>query len=104
VVFKEKVLKYIKAVPKGKVVSYGQVAANCGKPKGAREVGWILRGLSAQDAAGLPWWRVVNQKGFISIKGNFFASKFTQKELLEKDGVEVGRDFILNMEKYKYGK
>ena len=75
--FKDKVLRYIKSIPKGKVVSYGQVAAACGSPRVARQVGGILR--SADISTGIPWWRVVNNKGIISIKGNWTATKELQR-------------------------
>lgn len=97
--FSAAVLGFISRVPKGKVVSYGQVAAACGKPRGAREVGWILR---SADVGNLPWWRVLNNQGVISIKGNWTATKQLQKDLLIKEGVEVGEDFKLDMEKYRF--
>lgn len=99
--FKEQVSVFIKTVPKGKVVSYGQAAAACGKPRAAREVGWILRGLDISDSS-LPWWRVVNNRGIISIKGNWTSTKEQQRQLLLREGVEVGEDFSLDMEKYRY--
>ena len=98
--FKQKVLAYIKTVPKGRVVSYGQVAAMAGSPRAARQVGGILRGLSIADGK-VPWWRVINSRGQISIKGNWTATKELQKALLSKEGITVGKDFTVNMEKYR---
>lgn len=98
--FKDKVIAFIKAVPKGKVVSYGQVAASCGSPRLARQVGGILRALGTEES--LPWWRVINNKGQISIKGNWEATKELQKELLLKDGVVVGDVFVVDIAKYRY--
>jgi len=68
----------------------------CGKPRGAREVGWILRRIDASDKA-IPWWRVVNNKGVISIKGNWTVSKDLQAKLLQKEGVEVKKDFTFSL-------
>lgn len=99
--FKKKVLDFIKKIPKGKVVSYGQVAAECGKPRGAREVGWILRSLDVAKE-NIPWWRVVNNRGVISIKGNWTANRELQKSLLTKEGIKVGEDFKLKIENYRY--
>ena len=96
--FKAKVLIFIKIIPKGKVVSYGQVAAACGKPNGAREVGRILRTIDASKS-GIPWWRVVNSKGEISIKGNWTADKELQALLLKKDGVEVSKELRVGVER-----
>jgi methylated-DNA-protein-cysteine methyltransferase-like protein len=99
--FKQAVLNFIKKVPTGKVVSYGQAAAAAGSPKAARQVGGILRALDAADGS-VPWWRVINNQGIISIKGNWTATKEIQKSLLEKEGVEVSKDFKINMERYRY--
>ena len=97
--FREQVISYIKKVPKGKVVSYGQVAAACGHPRAPRQVGAILRGLNIADGK-VPWWRVVNSQGILSIKGNWTATKELQRDLLIKEGVKVSDGFILDMGKY----
>ena len=99
--FKEEVLKLVSKIPKGRVVSYGQVAAALGSPRAARQVGWVLRGLGPKDKP-VPWWRVVNQKGELSIKGNPVATKIQQRALLEKDGLEISADFVLDMKKYRW--
>ncbi|MCL5775296.1 MAG: MGMT family protein [Patescibacteria group bacterium] len=98
--FKEQVLSLVSKIPKGEVASYGQIAAALGRPRAARQVGWVLRG---SDFPGrlFPWWRVVNNKGEISIKGNPTATKLQQKALLEKEGVKVSSEFTLEMEKYR---
>lgn len=100
--FKTQVLRFIASVPKGKVVSYGQVALACGQPQGAREVGWILRNIDA-SASKIPWWRVVNNQGVISIKGNWTADKELQARLLRNEGINIGQDLTLEMERYRYG-
>ncbi len=97
--FKQKVLKTVSFVPFGRVVSYGQVAAYIGVPRAARQVGWILRGMG--DVDDVPWWRVVNQKGRISISGNFHADRDLQKKLLEAEGIKV-KDFQVDMGKYRF--
>jgi methylated-DNA-protein-cysteine methyltransferase-like protein len=99
--FKQRVLGYIAKVPKGKVVSYGQVAAAAGSPRAARQVGAILRGIDPIEGE-IPWWRVINNQGFISIKGNWTAGKEMQKSLLEKDGVKVSDSFTLDINKYRF--
>lgn len=99
--FREKVIGFVKSVPKGKVVSYGQVAAAAGSPRAARQVGGILRAANTEKEK-LPWWRVLNNKGEISIKGNWEASKELQAQLLKKEGVEVSKEFFLDITKYRY--
>jgi methylated-DNA-protein-cysteine methyltransferase-like protein len=96
--FKEKVIAIIKAIPQGKVMSYGQVAAWAGSPRAARQVGFILR---SSDLDSLPWQRVVNNQGQISIKGNAGASKDLQHSLLQAEGVEVGGDYTIVIEWYR---
>lgn len=99
--FKTAVISYIKKVPKGRVVSYGQVAAASGHPRAARQVGGILRAVDMPKEK-IPWWRVINNQGIISIKGNWTATKELQAKLLEKDGVEIGNDFKIDMGKYRH--
>ena len=99
--FRERVIQYVKKIPRGKVVSYGQVAAVCGHPRAARQVGGILRAHNSSQGI-IPWWRVVNTKGEISIKGNWEASKELQKTLLEKEGIEVSKSFTLDIKKYRW--
>ncbi len=55
----------VAAIPKGRVASYGQIAKLSGVANGARLVGWVLR--SAPAHIDLPWHRVVNAQGKISI-------------------------------------
>lgn len=102
--FKAAVYKIIQSIPKGKVVSYGQVAVMAGVPRAARQVGWLLMTSGEED--NLPWWRVINNAGRISIK-NPECPQEVQRGLLIKDGVEVTTDkntqtYKIDMEKYRY--
>lgn len=94
------VLGCVKKVPKGRVVSYGQVAAAAGHPRAARQVGGILKCLP--QPTDIPWWRVINKQGYISIKGNWTATKELQRDLLIRDGVKVSENFKVDMNKYKF--
>jgi methylated-DNA-protein-cysteine methyltransferase related protein len=98
--FQQAVLNVVRIVPQGKVVSYGQVAAYVGTPRAARQVGWTMRSL--EGAPNFPWWRVLNNAGRISIKGNQFNTAKLQKDLLESEDVEVNSDFTLSMAKYRF--
>lgn len=97
--FTKSVVQVVRAIPAGQVVSYGQVAAYVGGPRAARAVGWILRQLEEVD---LPWWRVINNAGRISIKGNIYNDANSQRDHLRDDGVEVGKDFSVDIKKYRY--
>lgn len=98
--FKEAVIKVVRMVPRGRVVSYGQVALYVGLPRAARQVGWILRGMGKESGV-VPWWRVVNNSGRISIKGSEFSPE-DQKQLLVQEGVEVKPDLTFDIENYRY--
>ncbi len=91
--FKDKVLEEVRKIPKGRVASYGQIALFAGKPRGAREVGWVLNRWGDNDKT--PWWRVINAKGYISIKHREIPA-LEQKRLLELEGVGVGSDFSVS--------
>jgi methylated-DNA-protein-cysteine methyltransferase-like protein len=80
-------------------VSYGQVAAYLGLPRAARQVGWALRQMNDEV---LPWWRVINNAGKITIKGNMFADANMQRDFLRREGIEVREDYSLDMKKYRY--
>ena len=98
--FQRSILAIVRTVPRGKVVSYGQIATYLGSPRAARQVGWAMRSL--EGAPDFPWWRVLNNQGLITIKGTQHASKVLQKELLESEGVEIGPDFRLDMKQYRH--
>lgn len=97
--FKENVYRIVKSIPKGKVVSYGQVALYAGLPRGARQVGWVLNQSKEED--NLPWWRVINNEGRLSIKG-FRYSAVEQRELLIEEGVKVSKELSCDIESYRY--
>lgn len=88
--FSKKVFQVIRAVPKGKVATYGQIAALAGKPQGSRGVGWLLH--SSTKTQGLPWQRIIKSGGRLSFPQGTSAYQ-KQKRLLEKEGVvfENGR-------------
>lgn len=82
----KRIYEAVKRIPKGKVATYGQVAAMAGNPRMSRAVGNALH--KNPDPAGIPCYRVVNSKGELS--GEFaFGGKGRQQALLEADGIEV---------------
>jgi len=99
--FKGAVVAAVKRVPRGRVVSYGQVAAYLGAPRASRQVGWALHTLDGRDLD-CPWWRVVNNEGRISIRGNLYATAEAQKKLLEKEGIKIGKNYHFDIEKYRF--
>ena len=99
--FKDAVIKIIKSIPYGRVTTYGTVAALAGSPRSAREVGYLLHSLTKKH--NLPWQRVINRKGYISIRGEDVNMKNLQKKLLEEEGVEVSQGFMIDLKKYGWG-
>jgi methylated-DNA-protein-cysteine methyltransferase-like protein len=77
-----RIYEVVRRIPRGRVASYGQVARLAGIPNGARQVGYALHAL--RDGPPVPWHRVVNALGGISLRG---ASAATQRRRLEGEGV-----------------
>lgn len=83
------VYEAVKQIPRGRVATYGQIATMCGAPRSARMVGWALNALNDADPKSeVPWQRVINREGRISIV-NRHATKDLQAELLRAEGVTV---------------
>lgn len=98
--FTDSVVYIVKQVPYGTVASYGQIAAYTGIARAARQVGWTLNRL--EGLADIPWWRIVNNAGRISIKNTEFNKSFLMKQLLECEGVEVSSDYTFDIDKYRF--
>lgn len=95
--FSKQVIEIIKKIPAGKVATYGQIANLAGNNKAARQISRILH--SSSDKYDLPWHRVINSQGKISLKfGNGFEM---QKAMLESEGIQVIKDKI-DLVKYKW--
>lgn len=95
--FSDDVYRIVRRCPKGKVTSYGAIAAMLGKPRAARAVGTALRELP--DDSRLPWWRVISSSGVISISGTVNAKAY-QRALLEREGVRFDRAGKVDWEKF----
>ncbi len=86
-----KVYEIVKSVPKGRVITYGKVAALAGNPRMSRQVGWALHMNPSPDT--IPCYRVVNRFGEVS-SAFAFGGANRQRVLLEAEGVtfdEKGR-------------
>ena len=85
--FFDRVYAVVRMIPAGKVASYGQIAALLGHPRAARTVGWALNALRDNDIDDVPWQRVINSQGRISISRADLGADL-QQALLEEEGVE----------------
>ena len=82
----EAILHTVRRIPKGKVATYGDVAAASGFPRAARQVVWALRTSKA-----VPWHRVIGARGVIRLKGE---PGFEQRLRLRSEGVVIRGDRI----------
>jgi len=89
VTFKTTVLRLVARIPRGRVATYGQVAALVGRPRSARAVGQVMR-----NADGVPWHRVVNSEGGISRRPRV-SGMVTQRIRLEQEGVKFRRGRVV---------
>jgi len=95
--FFELVFEVARQIPKGRVTSYGAIAACLGAKSSARMVGWAMNGAHRVKPK-IPAHRVVNRNGMLSGK-HHFGTPTRMKELLEKEGIKVKRDTIVDFKK-----
>ena len=95
--FNEQVYALVRHIPRGKALSYGRVAYLLGVPRGARAVGWAMNALKHGDR-GVPWHRVVNAQGRVSIKGSPEAAA-EQRARLEAEGIAFDARGYLDMDR-----
>ena len=83
----ERIYAAVRRIPRGKVSTYGAVARLAGMPGRARQVGYALAAL--RDGTAVPWHRVVNARGVLSLERAGAASGLTQRVRLAREGVTV---------------
>ena len=96
--FEERVKNVIKAIPRGKVATYAQVAALAGNHRAARQVVRVLHSSSEKER--LPWHRVINSRGGISLeRGRGFEE---QKRLLGREEVHVDDHGRIDLARFQW--
>jgi methylated-DNA-protein-cysteine methyltransferase-like protein len=95
--FFELVFEVARQIPRGRVTSYGAIAAALGTKMSARMVGWAMNG-SFRVRPKVPAHRVVNRNGMLSGKMHF-AYPEQMQELLEKEGIKIVDDKVVDFEK-----
>ena len=83
------VYRAVRAIPPGRVATYGQLARWLGVPRGARAVGWALRALAPRRSATVPWHSVVGAGGRIAARPG--AGPELQRRRLRREGVRFRR-------------
>jgi methylated-DNA-protein-cysteine methyltransferase related protein len=95
--FFELVFDVVRQIPKGRVTSFGAIAAALGAKSSARMVGWAMNG-AGRVRPKVPAHRVVNRQGLLTGKIHFSPPEQMQ-ELLEKEGVKVVDDQVVDFQK-----
>ncbi len=90
--FRDRVLMLVEQIPPGRVMSYGQIAALCGRPRAARIVG----GIAHFGNPDLPWQRVVHKDG--SLAAGYPGGIKGHGQVLEQEGVKVSKDFKVDIQ------
>lgn len=93
----ERIYDVVKRIPKGKVATYGQVAAMAGNPRWARVVGYALH--KNPDPENIPCYRVVNREGKVADSFVFGGGEI-QRQLLESEGVTFDAEGKIDFNKY----
>ncbi len=95
--FLMQIFAVIHQIPSGKVSTYGEIAKMAGYPGYARHVGKALGNLPSEST--LPWFRVINSQGRISLKGEDLVR---QREMLISDDIDVTNDGKVSLRKYRW--
>lgn len=91
----DEIYEVVRLIPKGRVTSYGAIAACLGMKSGARLVGWAM---NVSHGRGIPAHRVVNRNGLLTGKAHFGGDQMQQ--LLEAEGIQIVDDQIINFEQH----
>lgn len=89
----------VRQIPKGRVATYGQIAELAGLPRQARLVGYAMHALPARST--VPWHRVVNAQGRISLPLEVGSGAVQQKKL-EKEGVKFSASGAIDLKRYRW--
>ena len=96
----ERIYAVVRRIPPGRVATYGDVARLAGLPRQARLVGYALH--AAPEGARLPWHRVVNAQGRLSLGRGVSGGELPQRFRLEKEGVVFDQSGRLSLETYRW--
>jgi methylated-DNA-protein-cysteine methyltransferase related protein len=100
--FYEQVYAVVRQIPHGQVTTYGRVAEMLGRPRAARAVGYALNALNKKRGsayANIPWQRVINSQGRISITNREHSAQ-QQANILRSEGVQVSPDLRINLNQF----
>ena len=92
-----RIYRVVERIPSGRVTTYGVVARLAGRPGAARTVGWALSALPPD--CGVPWWRVINAAGRISLNHHRHAAVL-QRALLLREGIRFATGGVINLDTF----
>ncbi|MFC3394810.1 MGMT family protein [Brenneria rubrifaciens] len=95
--FRQRIFQIVAAIPYGKVTTYGEVAMLAGSPRASRQVGGVLKRLP--EGSKLPWHRVINRKGEISLIGEDYQR---QKTALLAEGIVFDRSGKIDLHRFRW--
>lgn len=96
----ERVYAVVRLIPRGRVATYGQVAALAGLPGHARFVGYALAALPAESR--VAWQRVVNAQGRVSARRDGSGVEALQAALLRREGVRFGPEGAIALAAFRW--
>lgn len=97
--FYEAVYALVRKIPKGFVMTYGQIATILGAPRAARAVGYAMRASGRHED--VPWQRVINSRGGISARSEV-GRPIIQEQLLKREGVKFDESGVCDLEAYRW--
>ena len=94
---RERICEIARRIPYARVATYGDLARMAGAPRSAREAGRAMASLPADTD--VPWWRVVNRHGAISLRAE---GADEQARRLAVEGIRPGSDGTIDLERYRW--
>lgn len=96
--YRERVYEIVRKIPKGRVMTYGQIAEMLGEGYTARTIGFVMHAANTEI---VPWQRVINSQGGCST-GKILLPYNIQQKLLEEEGVKFNGKGRCNLDKYRW--
>ncbi|WP_126146649.1 MGMT family protein [Synechococcus elongatus] len=98
----DQIYAVVRQIPVGCVATYGQVATLAGLPGKPRVVGYALYRVAPGLTDSIPWHRVVNARGEVSMSALRHGSDYLQRHLLEAEGIEFDPQGRLSLHRYRW--
>jgi methylated-DNA-protein-cysteine methyltransferase-like protein len=98
----QRIYAVVRRIPRGRVATYGQIATIAGLDGQARQVGYALAAVPANSA--VPWHRVINAQGRVSMRREGPGGSIAQQQLLEREGVRFEAGGRVSLAKFRWKK